>query len=246
MEKDPLLQINNASVNVPVWSKNKSLRKDVIDQIVGGKLLFSENSSSLTALVLDQISLNIYKNDRVIIFGKNGSGKSSLLKLCCGAISPTTGFVNKPEKILSILGSGYGFLDELTGRENFIRLTRLLRPGSIPNRDTVSECQEWTELGEYFDLPIRTYSDGMRARINFFAMTNLKADLLVIDEVLSVGDSSFQEKASRRMQTQIEAVEALMLVTHSYEHLEVYGNRFLYMENGKMTETTLKEAKSRF
>ena len=183
---------------------------------------------------LTQINLAIDEGDRVGIIGRNGAGKSTLLRAIAGVYPLSSGLVNVQGKIQSIFELGIGFESDATGRENI--MFRALVMGSSP--DSVKEREEeivrFADLGEFIDLPIRTYSAGMLVRLAFAISSYLDGDILLIDEVFGAGDADFQNKALARLNLLIEQAKIVILVGHNIDTITRFCNRIIWIDHGKI------------
>lgn len=183
---------------------------------------------------LDCISFAIHKGETVGIIGKNGSGKSTILGLVAGVEKPTSGVIKTRGRIVSMLELGGGFHPDLTGRENIVLngvLLGLSRKLAFERMDAIIE---YSELGEFIDEPIRVYSSGMLARLGFSIMTQLDPDVLIVDEVLAVGDKVFQEKCMSKMKEFKAAGVTILLVSHDEEDIRTICDRVIWIDEHKI------------
>ncbi|MEY8251320.1 MAG: ABC transporter ATP-binding protein [Colwellia sp.] len=182
---------------------------------------------------LNNVSFELYKGETLGILGRNGCGKSSLLKILTGVIRPTSGQVNVNKHISrSLLTLGLGFRNDLSGRDNAI-LSAML--GGLNKRDAIEsldEIKEFSELNDFFEQPVRTYSSGMRARLGFSTAIKTNVDILLIDEVLGVGDAHFKEKAQTYMTNKINSEQTIVFVSHNIEQIHALCDRVIWVENG--------------
>ncbi|MEW5057697.1 MAG: ABC transporter ATP-binding protein [Cycloclasticus sp.] len=182
---------------------------------------------------LNNISFELYKGETLGILGRNGCGKSSLLKILTGVIRPTSGQVNVNKHITrSLLTLGLGFRKDLSGRDNAI-LSAML--GGLNKRDamqSLDEIKEFSELNDFFEQPVRTYSSGMRARLGFSTAIKTNVDILLIDEVLGVGDAHFKEKAQAYMTNKMNSDQTIVFVSHNLEQIHALCDRVIWIENG--------------
>lgn len=180
------------------------------------------------------LSLNVNSGDRLAIIGRNGAGKSTLLKTIAGIMFPKKGHMHIEGETLSLLSLGAGANADLSARDNLKMMAKLL---SIPKSELETYSQnvlEFTELGEFFDMPISTYSSGMLLRFMFGAMTYKTADILIVDEIIGAGDTQFFKKAQLRAQSIFEQSKILVLSTHSPEITYELCNRAILMVQGKI------------
>jgi ABC-2 type transport system ATP-binding protein/lipopolysaccharide transport system ATP-binding protein len=200
---------------------------------VGGKLS-NRVGGAVHVRALDRVSLTVHKGDRIGLLGHNGSGKSTLLKVLSSIYIPTSGSLETKVRVVPLLDFHLGVDDEMTGIEA-IRVGCLLRGISKDEMAaTIAEICEFTELGEYLRLPIRTYSAGMKARVAFGTATSKRPEALVIDENISTGDAQFIMKARRRAEQFIGGASVLVLASHQDEMLRSFCDKGLVMRSGRM------------
>jgi ABC-type polysaccharide/polyol phosphate transport system ATPase subunit len=180
------------------------------------------------------VSLNVKKGEVLGVIGGNGSGKSTLLKLMAGVFPPNSGQISIRGSVSLLAGVGIGFHRDLTGRENAYLYGALMGRKKTEIDLLIQEIQEFAELEHHFDRPLRTYSSGMKSRLGISVATAFEPDLLLIDEVLGVGDASFREKSKRRVRTLIENSGAVVLVSHSMALLRDICDRILLIEKGEV------------
>lgn len=180
--------------------------------------------------VLKQISIKIEKGETIGLIGGNGSGKSTLLRLIAGIYTPSKGRVRTRGIVSPLMDLGAGFHPEMSTADNILLNGTLL---GIPNIN-VQAIAEWANLSDKLNDPVRTFSSGMLARLSFSIATSVTPDILLIDEVLSVGDRNFQEKSLKRMHELIKSDSTVVMVTHNLELIEKECNRVIWIENGKL------------
>lgn len=168
------------------------------------------------------------------IIGTNGSGKSTLLKLICGILKPYKGSVNISGTLAPLIELGAGFDGELTARENIFLNGTLLGYSEEFMKEHFNEIVEFAELWDFLDVPIKNYSSGMAARLGFSVATMVQPDILICDEVLSVGDFKFQEKCEERMQNMLSSGTTLLYVSHTIQSVEKLCNHVLWLNKGKI------------
>jgi len=181
---------------------------------------------------LKSVSFDIFPGETLGIIGKNGSGKSSLLRLISGIIKPDRGQVINRATSVSLLVLQPGFNPYLSGRDNAVLSGMLQGVSRKEVRNRLNEIHEYSELGGFFYEPVRTYSTGMRARLGFSISTILNPDVLLIDEVLSVGDEKFKEKAEHTMVSKIQSNQTVVLVSHSPTQIKRLCNRAILIDDG--------------
>jgi len=177
-------------------------------------------------------NIKVGPGDRIGLIGRNGAGKSSLLKLFAGVLPPTRGEIEIVGSSTNILSLGSGMDADQTGYENIRRMSRLLGIPKSEWKAVQEDVEDFTELGKFLALPVRTYSSGMSLRLGFAMATAYPRDILVVDEVIGAGDMFFMEKAIARIQSYTSKIKILIMATHSFGALEAFCNRALFMEGG--------------
>lgn len=185
-------------------------------------------------LVLDNISLGINSGEKIGIIGVNGSGKSTLLKLICGILQPTFGSIRVRGDVAPLLELGAGFDENLSVTDNVIMYGVMLGFARQEMKRRAELILEFAELQSYSFAPVKALSSGMAARLGFAIATDVKPDILILDEVLSVGDESFRRKCEQRVQKFWEAQVTIMLVSHNLEFVRHSCERVIWLEQGKV------------
>lgn len=181
---------------------------------------------------LNGVSFNIKRGETVSIIGRNGAGKSTLLKVVARVLPPTSGRVIVRGNVAPMIELGAGFNPELTGAENIVLYGTLLGRTPKEMRSRIEPIADWAGLTEHLDVPIRAYSSGMTARLAFATATDVTPDLLLIDEILSVGDADFKEKSATRTMEMMNSGCAVLLVSHDLDAIEKMTNRAIYLDKG--------------
>ena len=209
------------------------------------RLVFWKNNKSEKRHVLKNINLNIKKGETVALIGINGSGKSTLLKLMTKIIYPTKGKITTNGKLTSLLELGAGFHPDFTGRENIYFNASIFGLNRKEIDSRINDIIEFSELGEFIDVPVRTYSSGMYMRLAFSVAINVDADILLIDEILAVGDQHFQDKCFAKLHELKDSDKTIVIVSHSLDSIEKLCNRAVWIYNGevKMDGNTKKVIK---
>ena len=184
--------------------------------------------------VLNNINLNIKKGESVALIGTNGSGKSTLLKLMTKIIFPTSGTIETNGKLTSLLELGAGFHPDFTGRENIYFNASIFGLTRKEIDDRINEIIEFSELGEFIDNPIRTYSSGMYMRLAFSVAINVDAEILLIDEILAVGDQHFQEKCFAKLKELRDSGKTIVIVSHSLDTVKKLCRRAVWIYKGEI------------
>lgn len=180
------------------------------------------------------ISFSLQPGEALALIGQNGAGKSTLLKMLTGTVRPSTGAISVNGRVGAILELGIGFNPEFTGRENILNAGGLIGHSSELLQSLMPEIEAFAELGEFFDQPLRVYSSGMQARLAFSLVTAVRPDVLIIDEVLSVGDSYFQHKSFGRIRQFKDQGTAIILVTHGLGDVRALCDRVILLDKGRM------------
>lgn len=183
---------------------------------------------------LKHISFKVKKGDVIGIIGHNGAGKSTLLKVISGIMKPTEGIVETNGNIVPMLELGSGFDMELTGRENIFLNGAILGYSEAFLKDKCQEIIDFSELGSFIEAPIRTYSSGMLARLAFSVACVVEPEILIVDEILSVGDADFQEKSRNRMMELMTGGTTVFFVSHDLDQIKEMCNKVLWLEHGEM------------
>lgn len=226
--------LNDVTVDIPIYnSQSRSLKKTFIGLASGGRIGLSEKGFSVVRS-LSNINLEIKDGERVGILGPNGAGKSTLLRVLGGAYIPTHGFADVRGKVGSLIDVSLGIDSEATGLENiFLRAALLQIPKHIVE-EQLQSIIDFTELGEFINMPVRTYSSGMHMRLAFAVSTMIRPEVLLMDEWLSVGDQNFQIKAEKRLRSLIESTSILVIASHSRELIEKCCTRAILLDSGKI------------
>lgn len=231
------IHIEQLKIDFPIYT-HRSLKKSLLNLGTGGKI--SALSEKITLIkALDHISLDIEAGCRLGLLGHNGSGKSTLLKVLAGIYLPTGGQVHIEGRVASLLDISLGMDDEANGYENI--LLRGVYLGIPPKQmqTKVEGIAKESGLGEYLHLPIRTYSTGMRMRLAFAISTSVEADILLMDEWLSVGDADFKKKATQKLNQIIEKAKILVLASHQAELIHQICNRIVTLDQGQIVSDQL-------
>jgi len=189
------------------------------------------NYESLWAI--DDVSFDIAKGEVFGIIGPNGAGKSTLMKIMARVLPPTSGRVIVRGSVAPMIELGAGFNNDLTGFENIVMYGTLLGRTPQRMRERAFEIAEWADLTDFIDVPLRSYSSGMLARLAFAVATDIDPDVLVVDEVLSVGDAAFQIRSTERMKSLIERGASVVIVSHNLDTVSDLADRAMWLDRGK-------------
>lgn len=220
------IRVSDMTKNFKIYSDKPSTLKE--------RLIFWKNNKKEIRTVLDHINLDIHKGETVALIGTNGSGKSTLLKLMTKIIYPTYGSVVTYGKLTSLLELGAGFHPDFTGRENIYFNASIfgLTREEIDRR--LDDIIAFSELEEFIDNPVRTYSSGMYMRLAFSVAINVDAEILLIDEILAVGDQHFQDKCFAKLRELKESDKTIVIVTHSLDSVKDLCNRAIWVQDGRL------------
>ena len=210
------------------------------------RLIFWKNTKVGYHEVLKDINLKIKKGETVALIGVNGSGKSTLLKLMTKIIYPTSGKITTHGKLTSLLELGAGFHPDFTGRENIYFNASIFGLTAKDIDDRIQDIIDFSELGEFIEVPVRTYSSGMYMRLAFSVAINVDADILLIDEILAVGDQHFQEKCFAKLEELKKANKTIVIVSHSLDSVKKLCDRAIWVYDGEVrkdgkTEEVIEE-----
>lgn len=226
-----MIHIKNVTMQFNLgMDKNFSLKKMFINM-----LSFKRHRKELFSALKD-ITFDVNKGEVVGLIGSNGAGKSTLLKVVAGVMKPTKGTVETQGKICPMIELGAGFDMELTAREN-IYLNGAVMGYTREFLDTkFQEIVDFSELKDFLDVPVKNFSSGMMARLAFSIATIVEPDILIVDEILSVGDVSFQAKSGAKMQEMINGGTTVLFVSHSIDQIKKLCTRVVWLEHGKMIQ----------
>jgi lipopolysaccharide transport system ATP-binding protein len=221
-------------VQFPIYAAStRSIKNAVLRATTGGKVA-RESGRRVTVTALDQVSFDFRAGDRVGILGHNGSGKTTLLRVLAGAYEPVAGELSIDGRVASLLDLSLGLDPEATGYENILVRGLMMGYSVRQMRSRTDEIAAFSELGDYLNMPVRTYSSGMQLRLAFSVATSVEADVLIMDEWLSAGDAGFAEKAAARLLGLVERSSILVLATHSPDLVQSLCNRVLRLEHGRV------------
>lgn len=234
---DSFIRAQNVVVEFPIYNaSHRSLRKSLMRATTGGRVA-ADAAKRVTVRALDDVSFEFRPGDRVGLIGHNGAGKTTMLRVLAGVYAPVGGSLTVNGRIVSLIDLSLGMDHEATGYENiFLRGIMMgMKPSEIEKK--LDAIAEFSELGEDFlNMPTRTYSSGMLLRLAFAVSTSIHADIVLMDEWLSVGDAAFNEKAKERLGQVVENSAILVLASHSPDLVEKMCNRVLTFQHGRITE----------
>ena len=225
-----VIDVCDATVRFNMASQQVNNLKEYVIKILKHELMFQE------FFALQDVNLQVKAGESWGIVGTNGSGKSTLLKLICGILKPYKGSVKVNGRIAPLIELGAGFDGELTARENIFLNGTLLGYSEEFMKEHFEEIVDFAELWDFLEMPIKNYSSGMSARLGFAVATMVKPDILICDEVLSVGDYKFQEKCQERMQHMLDNGTTLLYVSHTISSVKQLCQNALWLNKGKVVK----------
>jgi ABC-2 type transport system ATP-binding protein/lipopolysaccharide transport system ATP-binding protein len=228
-----LISLTNACVDFTIFnSSNRSIRKRVLGSV--GGLVKSSSSGQTVVRALSNLNLELNSGDKLAVIGHNGAGKSTLLKLLSGIYEPTEGSCSIIGQTSSLLDMTMGMDFELTGKENIILRSVLLGKTFSEAKELIDDIVEFSQLGDYIDLPMRTYSSGMVLRLAFGISTAVHPEIILLDEVIGVGDANFAERSKNRLTNMLSNASIMVLASHNNDILREYCNKAIQLEGGKI------------
>ena len=225
---ETIIKVQNVSMHFNLMEEKIDSIKEYIIKLLKGKLLYND------FIALENINFEIKKGDIIGIIGFNGAGKSTILKILAGVLTPTTGKVKINGSIAPLIEVGAGFDPELTAKENIFLNGAILGYSREFIQSKFDEIIDFAELQEFINVPVKNFSSGMYARLGFSIATMVKPDILIVDEVLSVGDFRFQEKCEKRIHNMIKDGVTIILVSHDMSMIERLCNKVIWLDHGKM------------
>lgn len=230
------ISVEEISLAFPLYSKaqlHAVSNGDVHDE----RIIAAPDGRILSVQALREVSFSLNSGDRLAIIGKNGSGKTTLLQVLTGILPPDAGRVVVEGRATSLININLGMQVEASGHRN-ITLRGLAAGRTVKEiEEKRAEIAEFSELGEFLDMPVLTYSSGMRMRLNFAIATSFEPEILILDEWISTGDSSFRDKATQRMKSFVDRAGILVIASHSKKILVDNCNRAIWLEAGRVRKT---------
>lgn len=223
---DYVIKVENVTVRFNIASEKIDNLKEYFVKLVKRQVFFEEY------FALKDVSLEIKKGESWGLVGRNGSGKSTLLKLICGIFSPYKGTVTVNGTIAPLIELGAGFDGNMTARENIFLNGAILGHSKKYMQDHFDSIVEFAELENFLDMPIKNYSSGMRARLGFAVATEVRPEILIVDEVLSVGDYAFQKKCEKRMEDMMSGGTTVLYVSHSIDSVRKLCDKAIWIDRG--------------
>jgi ABC-2 type transport system ATP-binding protein len=226
--KNEVLKVDNVSMKFNLMEKKVDNLKEYFIKMVKNEIRYQE------FWALKNISFSLKAGDRLGILGLNGAGKSTLLKIIAGVLKATDGKVISKGKVVPLLELGAGFDPQYTGAENIYLYGAVLGYPKDFIKEKYDEIVKFSELGEFINVPVKNYSSGMKARLGFSIATIVEPDILILDEVLSVGDAKFRKKSEKKIQAMFDKGVTVLFVSHSLEQVKRICNRAILLERGTL------------
>ena len=223
-----MIEVEHVTMKFRMSDEPLNSLKEVFTTAVKGNLRFNE------FLALDDVSFNLEKGKTLGLIGKNGAGKSTTLKLISGILKPTQGIIRTHGNIVPMLELGAGFDLELTGKENIYLNGAILGYSKEYLESKYDEIVDFAEIRDFIDMPIRNYSSGMMARLAFSIASVVQPEILIVDEILAVGDVAFQEKSFNRMKELMSGGATVLFVSHDLEKIEEMCDKVIWLNKGKV------------
>ena len=227
-QKAAIIEVNGVTMRFNLAEEKTDSIKEYFVKLVTGKLHFNE------FYALKNVSFEVKRGEAVALIGKNGSGKSTMLKILAGVLYPTQGTVTVNGSIAPMIELGAGFDMELTARENIYMNGAILGHNRAFMDQHFEEIVEFAELQKFLDVPLKNFSSGMIARLGFSIATIIKADILIVDEVLAVGDFRFREKCYRKIDELLDGGTTLLFVSHSAEQVRKLCPKAIWLDHGEL------------
>lgn len=223
-----VIEVKKMSMSFNVLNEKVTSLKEFFIKFLKGNIKYRKFNA------LNNINFSIQKGEVVGLIGFNGAGKSTLLKLISGVLTPTEGSVTIEGRIGPLIELGAGFDPELTGRENVVLNSKLLGFSKKEIKDRMDSIIEFSELKDFIDIPLKNYSSGMLARLGFSIATSYTPEVLIVDEVLSVGDFHFQEKSIKKIHDMIQGGTTVFFVSHNIQQVRELCTRVIWIDNGNL------------
>ena len=222
------IEVDNVSMKFNLSREKVDSLKDYIFKTIKREIQYNE------FWALKNVSFSVEKGDRVGILGLNGAGKSTLLKVISGVFKPTEGHVDKHGKMVPLLELGAGFDPQYTGKENIYLYGAMLGYTKKFIDSKYDEIVEFSELQKFMDVPVKNYSSGMKSRLGFSIATVVEPKILILEEVLSVGDAKFRKKSEKKIMSMFDSGVTVLFVSHSLEQVQRLCNKAMILEKGKL------------
>ncbi|MCD7797243.1 MAG: ABC transporter ATP-binding protein [Clostridiales bacterium] len=228
MQNDTAISVKNVSMSFILNKEKVDNLKEYVIKLISGKLSYN------TFYALKDISFEVKKGEHLAILGLNGAGKSTLLKTIVGVYKPTKGSIEKSGVIAPLLELGAGFDGNYSGKENIFLYGAILGYDREYIKSKYDEIVEFSELGSFIDVPVKNYSSGMKARLGFSIATAVEPDVLILDEVLSVGDAGFKKKSLAKVKSMFDKGVTVLFVSHSVDQIKAICDTGILLDHGEI------------
>lgn len=229
------LELKNVTMDIPIFDASRSFRSTIANKYIGGKINSNNSSKEVSIRALENINFKLSDGDRLGLVGHNGSGKTTLLRILGRIYKPIQGEMSYRGRITSLFNISPGIEMDDTGIDNIRTIGQYLGMTPKEIKSNMDEIIDFTELGDYIHLPIRTYSSGMLTRLSFGVATSLNPDILLMDEGIGAGDESFTKKAKERLDNFYKQINILVIASHSRQLIKDICNKAMLLEHGKIT-----------
>lgn len=223
-----VIEVNDVTMRFHMNTDKILSFKEFVTRKISGKIQYQDFTA------LEHVSFSVHRGETLGLIGHNGAGKSTILKVISGILKPTEGSVVTTGSVVPMLELGSGFDMDLTGRENIFLNGAILGYSEKLLKEKYDDIAAFSELGEFIDAPIRNYSSGMLARLAFSVASLVEPEILIVDEILSVGDASFQEKSRARMMDLMGGGTTVLFVSHSMNQIREMCKRVIWLEHGQV------------
>ncbi len=239
-----LISLDRVSINIPVIDANRSFRASLASRFTGG--VISREEKKVFVRALDDVSLKLTAGDRVGVLGHNGAGKTTLLRVLAGIYDPTDGTALRNGRITTLFNPSVGMEMDESGRQNIFNVAAFMGISRSEINSRIDDILEFCELGDFIDLPVRTYSSGMLVRLGFAVATSIEPEILILDEGIGAGDARFADKAQARMDKFFGRTKTMVFASHGFDQIRKLCNRAILLEHGKLVfdgsvEETIEE-----
>lgn len=228
MSNQTMIEVNDVTMRFHMNLDKILSLKEFVTRKLSGKVDYQDFTA------LEHVSFTVRRGETFGLIGRNGAGKSTMLKVISGILKPTEGSVMTHGNVVPMLELGSGFDMDLTGRENIFLNGAILGYSEVFLKEKYGEIVEFSELEQFIETPIRNYSSGMLARLAFSIATVVKPEILIVDEILSVGDAAFQEKSRKRMQELMGGGTTVLFVSHSIDQIREMCKHVVWLEQGRV------------
>jgi ABC-type polysaccharide/polyol phosphate transport system ATPase subunit len=228
------IELSGVTVIFPIFDGgSRSLKRRLVSATTGGRIA-SDGGNNLSIHALDGITMSVAHGDRIGLIGHNGAGKTTLLRVMAGIYEPVAGTATVAGKVAPLFDINLGMDPDLSGYENIQLRGMFLGLGRAQVQARMEEIAAFTELGSYLDMPLRTYSAGMRARLAFAVSTSIEPEILLLDEGIGAGDAAFLEKASARIDEFVRSAGIFVLASHSESFVRETCNKAVLLDHGRI------------